>query len=636
MITLANEAYLVGFAEGLRPDKKLTVSQWSDEHRMLSATASAEPGRWRTNRVPYTREIMDCLSPDSPYEEVVFMKGAQVAGTESGNNWLGFIIAHSPGPTMLVLPTSETGKRTSKQRIAPMLEDTPCLREKVNSNRSRDSGNTLLVKEFPGGVLVITGANSAVGLRSMPIRNLFMDEIDAYPNDVDGEGDPISLATKRTNTFKRTRKIFKCSTPLIKELSRIEKAYDGGDQRRYYVPCTECGHKQPIAWAQLNWEKDSTGKHLPDTVKFACKECGSLIAEHNKTWMLENGEWIAEGESNGRVASFHLSALYSPLGWYSWSDAVREFLDAKDDQALLQAWVNTVLGETFEEGGERPSNDALIARREHYKAEIPAGACVLTAGVDVQDDRLECEVFGYGPGEESWPIDLRVIYGDPDQPEVWKALDDVLGSTYRHENGSLMSIAATCIDSGYKATTVYDYVKSRQRTYRVYAIKGKEGGTMPMVSAPSKKKQGVSKRPVDLFILGVDVIKSLVYRRLKITEVGPGYCHFPLAFASNSECDEEYFLQLTAEKVVTRYDRGWPKNVWIKMRPRNEKLDIRVYGYAALKLLNPVWDALAKRVERKEENTEEKKPEKNTENIRSVRQTSQRPKRRGFVNKYKH
>jgi len=634
MTALASDAHLSGFAAGIRPDQKLTVTQWADKHRMLSATASAEPGRWRTGRVPYTEEIMDCLSPGSPYEEVNLMKGAQIAGTELGNNWLGFIIDHSPGPSMLVVPTTEAGKRTSKQRIAPMLEDTPCLRQKVNSNRSRDSGNTLLVKEFPGGVLVITGANSAVGLRSMPVRNLMMDEIDAYPNDVDGEGDPISLATKRTNTFKRTRKVFKLSTPLIKGLSRIEEAFNDGDQRRYYVPCTDCGHKQPIAWSQIHWEKNKDGKHLPETAKFACKECGSLIAEHNKTWMLQNGEWVAEGESNGRIASFHISALYSPLGWLSWADAVREFLKAKGDQALLQTWVNTILGETFEEGGERPSDESLMTRREHYKAEVPAGACVLTAGVDIQDDRIECEVYGYGPGEECWPIDLRIMYGDPDQPEVWKALDDMLGATYQHENGAILTIAATCIDSGHKATIVYDYVKTRQRTRRVYAIKGKEGSTMPMVSAPSKKKQGISKRPVDLFIVGVDVIKSLIYRRLKNTEAGPGYCHFPLAFASGAECDEEYFAQLTAEKVVTRYKKGWPKQEWIKTRARNEKLDIRAYGYAALKLLNPVWDALMERVQK--DDPQEGNEQDTNSNTKPSSGRRSGHKRGGFVNSYKH
>ena len=591
-VSLANNAFNNGFLAGLRPDEKLRVSGWADKYRMLSAKAAAEPGMWRTERTPYLREIMDCLSPDAPFEQVVFMKGAQVGGTEAGNNWLGFIIAHAPGPSMMVTPTTESAKRTSKQRIAPMIEETPALREKVQHNRAREGGNTLLVKEFAGGVLVLTGANSAVGLRSMPVRNLMLDEIDAYPHDVDGEGDPIELAIRRTSTYKRTRKIFKISTPLIKDTSRIERDYYAGDQRRYYMPCPECNTMQPLDWKNITWEKDNDGKHLPDTAAFVCRECGVVSQEYNKTWMLENGKWVAEGESNERVASFHISALYSPLGWYSWADAVREFLLAKEDQSLLQVWTNTVLGETFAADGERPDEHSLILRRVNYAAEAPAGVLVIVAGVDTQDDRLEVHVDGYGFGEQSWSLDKRILYGDPSQPQVWQQLDDALGVTYKHESGAIMNIAATCIDSGgHHTQMVYDYVRTRQATRRIWAIIGR-GGNRPIVSAPSKKKSGYITRKVDLFTVGVDVIKSLIYRRLKTSEIGlPGYCHFPLQFVSGDICDEEYFAQLTAEKLVTKYKRGFPTQVWEKMRPRNEVLDMRVYAYAALKLLNPVWQA---------------------------------------------
>lgn len=630
---LNTTAFLEGFLAGITPEVKLGVSEWSDKYRMLSNVASSEPGPWRTDRAPYTREIMECLNPDSPVEEIVFMKGAQIGGTELGNNWIGFIVDHSPGPVMMVLPSTETAKRVSKQRIAPMLEETPQLRQRVRHNRSRDSGNTQLIKEFSGGVLVITGANSAVGLRSLPIRNLFMDEIDAYPVDVDGEGDPIQLAIKRTNTYKRTRKIFKVSTPLIKDRSRIEKDYLRGDQRRYYVPCPECQAMQPIDWKNIVWEKDADGKHLPATAAFACRECGAISGEHHKTWMLEHGRWVAEGEADGRVASFHLSALYSPLGWYSWSDAVTEFLESKDDQAALQVFTNTVLGETFAHGGERPDENSLLARREVYAEEVPAGALVLVAGVDVQDDRLEVEVHGYGHGEECWPIDKRIIYGDPSQADVWRGLDDVLGGTYKHELGAIMPVQATCIDSGgHHTQMVYDYVKARQTTRRIWAVKGMGGEARPVVSAPSKKKSGYSQRKVDLFTVGVDVIKSLIYRRLLISTPGPGCRHFPLSFASGDVCDEEYFAQLTAERVVTHYKRGWPTQVWEKIRPRNEVLDLSVYAYAAMKLLNPVWDTIQRRLVAEDHDDGQAVPEKgSSKSIRQIRNTG----RRGFVSKYK-
>jgi len=298
----AETIYLDAWSEGWRPDPDITVSEWADEFRMLPRKASAEPGRWRTSRTPYLREIMDCLSPQNRVERVVFMKGAQIGGTEIGFNWLGFIIHHCPGPALMVQPTVEIAKRVSKQRLAPSIEETPVLRERVAEARSRDSGNTMFVKEFPGGLLILTGANSAVGLRSMPIRYLFMDEVDGYPGDVDGEGDPVSLAEKRTDTFSR-KKIFMVSTPKIKGFSRIESEYLSTDQRRYFVPCPHCGNYDWIRWPNIQWEEG-----LPDTARLLCESCGSLIEERHKTWMLERGQWKATAERNGRTAGFIRSA----------------------------------------------------------------------------------------------------------------------------------------------------------------------------------------------------------------------------------------------------------------------------------------------------------------------------------------
>ncbi|MGH8573986.1 MAG: phage terminase large subunit family protein, partial [Gammaproteobacteria bacterium] len=292
--------------EGLTPDPLLTVSEWADRHRMLSTKASAEPGRWRTHRTPYLQAIMDCLSPTSPVERVVFMKGGQVGGTECGNNWIGYVIHHAPGPMMAVSPTVEMAKRNSKQRVDPLIEESPVLRELIAPHRSRDSGNTILAKEFRGGVLVMTGANSAVGLRSMPVRYLFLDEVDGYPGDVEGEGDALSLACARTRTFAR-RKIFIVSTPTITGVSSIEREFEASDQRRYFVPCPQCGHRQWLRFEQLRWTR---GK--PETASYVCESCSAEIGEHHKTWMLEHGEWRAMAPENaGKTAGFHLSSLYS-------------------------------------------------------------------------------------------------------------------------------------------------------------------------------------------------------------------------------------------------------------------------------------------------------------------------------------
>jgi phage terminase large subunit GpA-like protein len=334
------------WALGWKPEPRLTVSQWADEHRMLSSKASAEPGRWDTARTPYLREIMDTLSATHPCQRVVYMKGAQVGGTECGNNWIGYVIHHAPSPTLVVQPTVEVAKRFSKQRIAPMIEATPALRERVAEVRSRDSGNTTFMKEFEGGQLIMTGANSGAGLRSMPIRNLFMDEVDEYPGDVDGQGDPVALAEKRATTFGR-RKVLLVSTPTIKGLSRIEREYLASDQRRFFVPCPECGHCDWMRWENIRWTEGD-----PGSARLACTGCGTLLEERHKPEMLGRGEWRPTAAGDGRTAGFHLSSLYSPLGWKSWVQCVAEFLQAKDDPSRLKTWVNTVLGETWEERGD--------------------------------------------------------------------------------------------------------------------------------------------------------------------------------------------------------------------------------------------------------------------------------------------
>lgn len=346
----------------LRPDQVLTVSEWADTHRRLSGKAASEPGPWRTDRTPYLREIMDCLSSSSPVQRIVFMKGAQIGGTECGNNWIGYVIHHSPGPMLAILPTVEMAKRNSKQRLDPLIEDSDVIRNRVRPARSRDSGNTILQKEFQGGVLVLTGANSAAGLRSMPVRFLFLDEVDAYPGDVEGEGDPVALAEARTRTFAR-RKILMVSTPTIRGISRIEREYELSDQRKYMVPCPECGTHQWLKFEQLKWPKGE-----PEEALYECEHCELKIEERHKTWMLQNGYWEAQAECDGRTAGFHLSSLYSPYGWRSWAQIARAWVDAQGSDAAIKSFKNTELGETYVETGEAPDWQRLYERRDPYPA----------------------------------------------------------------------------------------------------------------------------------------------------------------------------------------------------------------------------------------------------------------------------
>jgi phage terminase large subunit GpA-like protein len=563
------ERYDQAYFRGLRPDPLLLVSQWADRHRMLSSVSSSEPGSWRTNRTPYLREVMDCLSPSSPVERVIFMSGSQLGKTEAGLNWLGYIMHQSPGPILMVQPTVDMAKTYSKQRLDPLVEASPALRDLVREPRSRDSGNTVLAKEFSGGILRITGANSAAGLSSMPVRFLFLDEVDRYPGDVDGEGDPVALAVQRTVTFAN-RKVLMTSSPTIKGFSRIEAAFDESDKRRYWVPCPFCKEEQVLVWAQVRWPKGE-----PERACYVCIHCEKEIPEHRKGWMLENGRWIAEAPGDGLVAGFHLSSLYSPLGWVSWGDVAVEHQLVYRDPARLKTWCNTKLGETWEESAEQLDSDDLMERRERFGPMLPPGIVVLTAGVDVQDDRIEVEVVGWGRDEESWSVDYRVLWGDPSGPAVWQDLETLLHHGYPHSRQLPDTlIRAVAIDTGgHHTLQAYAFCRTRQER-RVWAIKGRGGMGVPIWPRRSSRN---NKGKVPLFIVGVDGCKEATFARLRLKEPGPGYCHFPL------DRDAEWFRQLTAEKVTTRYHKGRPIREWIKKsHDRNEALDCRCYNLAAL------------------------------------------------------
>lgn len=554
---------------------KLTISQWADEKRYLSAEASAEPGKYKTDRAEYQRGIMDAFS-DPLVELIVVMSSAQVGKTEILNNIVGYYIDQDPSTILNLQPTLEMAQTWSKDRLAPMVRDNPCLADKVTESKTRDSKNTILHKLFPGGHITVVGANSPAGLASRPIRIVLCDEVDRYPTSAGAEGDPVNLAFKRTTTYWNKKKgLF--STPTVKGISRIEKAFEETDQRYFYVSCPICGEYQRLKWGQVKYDKnDVKGAY------YECEKCGAHLTDGDRVRAIRHGEWRATKPFNGK-AGFHLNEFYSP--WRKLADIVQDFLDAKDDPEKLKTWVNTCLGETWEDAGEVLEASDLEQRTESYTV-IPKGAVVLTAGVDTQDDRLEVEITAWGKGEESWLIDYIKIYGDPDQPEVWEQLDDILATDYLHESGARLNISAMCIDSGgHKTQAVYEYGRKRY-LQKVYIIKGVGGENIPIVGAQSKVKCGKSKKTVKLFPVGVDQAKGTIYGRLRIDTFGPGYMHFP------RKCDRAYFDSLTAEKLQTKFSKGFAKRVWTKIRARNEALDCRVYSYAALKILNPNFDRI--------------------------------------------
>jgi phage terminase large subunit GpA-like protein len=553
--------------EGLTPNVLLSVSEWSDRYRVLSRKASAEPGRWRTSRTPYLKEIMDCLSPGSPAERVVFMKSVQMSATELGTNWIGYVIHHVQGPMMAVWPTVDMAKRNSKQRIDPLIEESGVLAELIAPARSRDSGNTILMKEFRNGVLVMTGANSAVGLRSMPVQYLFLDEVDGYPPDVDGEGDPISLVEARTDTFAH-RKIFIVSTPTIAGASAIEREYQESDQRRFYVPCPHCGHAHV-----LKWENISIADERPETAMLRCPECGALIEDKHKGAMLEAGKWIAENPE-GRYPGFHLSGLYSP--WTTFAKLAEKYFAAKGNPEKEKTWWNTSMGEPFAAPGVSVEPHTLMEKCQSYDAQtLPAGVICVTAGVDVQGDRLELEFVGWGAGAESWGIYPQILRGNTGEAEIWTLLDDVLArARFTTEDGRVLRVIGVCVDSGYETQNVYEFCTPRAAR-NIWATKGQEGQrpVWPRKVTRSRKFRGHQVR-----LVGVDSAKETIYSRFAIEDGKPGCCHFSMAY------DEDWFTQATVETMVTSIDtRGRETRKWVKPRgARNEALDCRVYAYAAM------------------------------------------------------
>ncbi|MCZ8272004.1 MAG: phage terminase large subunit family protein [Beijerinckiaceae bacterium] len=574
--------------DGLTPDPLLTVSEWADRHRFLSPRASAEPGRYRTDRTPYMRAIMDALSPSHPVRRIVFMKAAQVGATEAGNNWIGYVIHHAPGPMLSVQPTVELAKRFSRQRIEPLIAESPSLRERVKPSRARDAGNTVLSKEFPAGLLVITGANSAVGLRSMPARYLFLDEVDAYPPSADEEGDPVALAEARTRTFSWRSKVFLASTPTIHGVSRIEREFEASDQQRFFVPCPHCQHRQWLRFERLRWDK---GK--PETAHYICDACDTPIEEHHKIAMLEDGEWRATAEATDPgTIGFHLSALYSPVGWMSWAMIARMWETSQSSDEAKRSFKNSVLGETRIETGDAPDWLRIYERREDWQiGTVPSGGLFLTAGADVQKDRIEVSIWAWGRDLTSWLVDHIVIDGGPDNPECWSELGSLLDRTWPHAHGARLGLAKLGIDTGYEAAAVYSWARAMGHA-QVAPLKGVEGfnRAAPIVGPTFVDVTEGGKRlcrGARLWTVAVATFKSETYRYLRLARPTDediltgarhpaGYVHLPRGL------EAEWIKQLVAEQLISvKTRRGFQKLEWQKLRERNEVLDCRVYARAA-------------------------------------------------------
>lgn len=579
-----------------RPPPKLTLSEWADRHAILSAESSAEVGKWRT--IPYQRGIMDAIT-DRRIESVTVMKSARVGWTKIINHAVAYHAHYDPCPIMVVQPTIGDAEGYSKDEIAPMIRDTPALEGLFPEPGKRDSGNTILHKQFPGGQLRLVGADSPRGFRRVSVRFLAFDEVDGYAPTAGEEGDQIKLGIVRTEYFWN-RKILAGSTPTLDATSRIKRRFERGDMRYYFVPCPHCKSPQVLEWQNLKWPKGE-----PDKAHFVCVHCREPIEYKWQRWMVDEADrlqregvpgfgWVATNpDPEPRHASFHIWAAYSYSPNATWAKLAAEWLASHKNVEERKTFQNTVLGLPYKGEGDAPDWKRLYDRRENYPIGIvPRGGLILFVGVDVQKDRIECDIVAYGRGLQTWSVAYRVFPGDTSVLDgansPYRGLEELLNETFKHEDGADMRVRMLAIDTGYNTNTVYRWVH-RQAVGRVIAIDGRDSYSM-IIGQPKAvevNERGKRKsRAVKLWPVGISLVKSELYGWLKqekpTVESGedlpPGYCHFP-------EYGEEYFKQLTAEEIVPRLVRGFRRYQWEKVYGRNEVLDCRVYARAASALV---------------------------------------------------
>lgn len=586
-------AAIRGATDQLRPPPDMLPSEWCQENIRIPA-GNAIPGKLRLANAPYQAEPMNMLVDPDCYR-VSLMWGAQVGKTMLALCVQAYSVAMAPRSQMMMQPSQDDLRTWLETKWNPLAEECEAVRKLVAKPRGRDGVNNQKMKSYPGGFMMFAWSGSPKTMRGRSAPLIVCDEVDGYERT--SEGHPVGLLWQRSATFGDQRFLLEISTPTIKDESYIEKAFEMGDQRHFQVECPHCHTFDKLDWEHVRWDgrretdedtSAAAADQKPETARYYCGACGAMWDEGQRVAAIRGGHWLASKPFDGH-ASYHLNELYSTFRKIP--AIVRDYLDklATDD---LQTFTNVSLAQTYEEKGEKVDPDSLMARREHYEAEVPAGGLYLTAGVDMQMDRLEAEVVAWGAGEESWSIGYHVLWGDPLQGDVWNDLDDLLATTYEHESGAMMPISSACLDTGGTngyTQAAYEYGKGKTGR-RLFLIKGVPGWGRPIVEKPQRKQSGKNARKVDLFLVGTDETKLVVMRRLNHSKPGPGFCHF------SHDRDAEFFKQMTSEKLTTKYIKGQPIREWKKPdKARNEALDCRGYALAALKIMQPSFKRLAER-----------------------------------------
>jgi len=596
-------------AHHLQPPPDLQPSEWSEQNIRIPV-GNAVPGLIRFDHAPYQREPLD-MTADPLCNRITLMWSAQVGKTTMALCAQAFKIGQDPQSQIMMQPSQGDLATWLETKFNPLVESNDELQHLIAKPRGREGVNNQRMKSYPGGFLMFSWSGSSKTMRGRSAPFVVCDEVDGY--DKSSEGHPVSLLWQRAATFGDRRKLLEISTPTIKNASFIESAFEAGDQRYFYIPCPHCGESQTLRWKNVIWDE---GK--PETAQYVCHTCGAMWNDGERVAAIRRGRWVASHPFKGH-ASYHLNEMYScfrKLG-----DIAQSFLEKKHTNDL-QTFVNVSLAETWEEQGEGVEDHVIKQRAEDWGEKVPEQVAVLVAGVDVQDDRLEVEILGVGRDLEQWSVDYQTLQGDPSSPSVWESLDSVLFAEYETNDGRLLNVRSTAIDTGgHHTQATYRYVKAREGR-RVFGIKGVGGEAKPLVGRPSRNNIG----KIHLFPVGSDTAKEAVYGHLGIKEPGPGYCHFP------ADRSDEYFEQLTAERKVTRYVRGHAKRQWIKKRARNEALDVRCYALAALSISGMNVNTIADKMlaESKKDQPGE------TESPAVSRRRMQRAGSGGFVNKWRN